>query len=346
MTRSYHVAMSANGSRRDRAAATIATPMVRPIVRRAPRWRGLLVLNYHRIGDPEGQPWDHSLWSASAEALDEQLATLARHAEVIGPEDVEPALRSGRRGRRVMLTFDDGYRDNFELAYPLLRRHGLSATFFLTTGFLDSPFVPWWDEISWMVRNARAAAVPAGGWLDGAETVDLAQPADAIATLVARCKQLPGERVEAFLDHVAGESGSGRCDADASALWVGWEMARQMRDGGMTIGGHTVTHPVLSSVPLERQRQEIDGCAARLRQELGQEMRWFAYPVGGIGTFTEETKDLLRARGVRLAFSFHGGHGRFSRWDPLSVPRVHVGRGHGAELLHAMVLLPRLFARR
>lgn len=338
--------MSANGSRRDRAAATIATPLVKQIVRRAPRWRGLLTLNYHRVGDPEGQPWDHSLWSAREQELDDQLATLAREAEVIGPEDVERALRERRRGRRVMLTFDDGYRDNFELAYPLLRRHGLTATFFLTTGFLDSPFVPWWDEISWMVRNARVDSMPADGWLEGAGALDLSQQDAAIATLVARCKQLPGARVDAFLDHIAQESGSGRCDVDAGELWITWGMARQMRDGGMTIGGHTVTHPVLASVPLDRQREEIDGCAARLKQELGEPMRWFAYPVGARGTFTAQTQQLLRQAGVQLAFSFYGGHGRFSRWDALAVPRVHVGLSHKAELLQAMVLLPRLFARR
>lgn len=337
--------MPAKGSRRDRAAETVARPGIRHLARRAPGWRGLLVLNYHRVGQTTGQPWDHTLWSASAEGLEEHLATLARHAEVIGPDDVESAIRGGGRGRRVMLTFDDGYRDNFDLAYPLLRRYGMSATFFLTTGFLDRPVVPWWDEIAWMVRHASVERMEADGWLDGLRDLDLARCDAAIAELVAACKRLPSERTAAFLDHIAQACGSGRCTTGAQELWMTWDMAREMRKGGMSIGGHTVTHPVLSSISLDSQQEEIDACGERLEEELGEAMRWFAYPVGSAETFTQDTKRVLRERGVRLAFSFYGGHGRFSRWDPLDIPRVHVGQSHGAEMLHAMVLMPGLFAR-
>lgn len=321
-------------------------PGVERIVRRAPGWRGLLVLNYHRVGEHIGQPWDHTLWSANAEALDDHLAMLERHADVIGPEDVERAVQVGSRGRRVMLTFDDGYRDNFDLAYPLLRRHGMSATFFLTTGFIDHPFVPWWDEIAWMVRNARVEQMDLDGWLDGLDVLDLTDRDAAIARLVACYKRLASERTGSFLSHIAQVTGSGRCEAGAEDLWMTWGMAREMRAGGMSIGGHTVTHPVLSSIPLERQEEEIDVCGRRLEEELGDAMRWFAYPVGSAGTFTRDTQQVLRLRGVQLAFSFYGGYGRFSGWDPFDVPRVHVGRSLGAELLRAMVLMPGLFARR
>jgi peptidoglycan/xylan/chitin deacetylase (PgdA/CDA1 family) len=315
-------------------------------VRRAPRWRGVLVLNYHRIGDHAAQPWDHTLWSASAAALDAQLAVLASEAEVIGPGDVEAAMSSGRRGRRVMLTFDDGYRDNFELAYPLLRRHGLTATFFLATGFLDRPHVAWWDELAWMVRRAHADELPPSEWLPSGLALNDATQETAIAAIVARYKSLPSNRAEAFLDDVAAATGSGRCEGgEAGGLWMTWEMAREMYTNGMTIGGHTVTHPVLSQIPPESQEQEISGCAQRLEQELGEPMRWFAYPVGGRETFTADTRRILREHNVQLAFSFYGGLGRFSRWDPLDVPRVHVGRESGPDRLRAMVWLPRVFKR-
>ncbi|MGB2710613.1 MAG: polysaccharide deacetylase family protein, partial [Conexibacter sp.] len=146
-------AAAATISRTDRAAAALDARWLRALLARLPLWRGVLVLNYHRVGDGSATPWDHTLWSATAEGFDAQLTFLARHAEVVGPDDL-PALAAGRRGRRVLLTFDDGYRDNHEIAYPLLRRHGLQATFFLATGFLDRPHVAWWDEIAWMVRHA------------------------------------------------------------------------------------------------------------------------------------------------------------------------------------------------
>jgi peptidoglycan/xylan/chitin deacetylase (PgdA/CDA1 family) len=332
--------------RRDRAAALLARPGISVAARRLPRWRGVLTLNYHRVGDASGQPWDRTLWSATAEAFDAQLAVLARDADVIAPDEVRAAMRSGRRGRRVLITFDDGYRDNWEIAFPLLRRHGLPATFFLATGFLDDPHVAWWDELAWMVRRSAAPELAAGAQL--AAPLSL-RADDHDATIAALCdlyKALPSERAEALLDHVADASGAGRCPPAAAAeLWMTWDMARELHAGGMRIGGHTVSHPLLSRVSPERQQEEIAGCARRLADELGEPMRWFAYPVGSRDAFTAETEGILAAEGVELAFSFYGGWGRFDRWQALDVPRVHVGPHYSPQLVFAALVAPQLFAR-
>jgi peptidoglycan/xylan/chitin deacetylase (PgdA/CDA1 family) len=333
-------------SRRDRLAAGFDRSNIKRLLRRLPGWRGVLTLNYHRVGDPGTCPWDRSLWSASAELFDQQLAVLAAEAEVIGPGEIEAALQGGKPGRRVLVTFDDGYRDNFEIAYPLLRKHGLTATFFLATGFIDEPRIAWWDELAWMVRGSRAQALEAGEWLPRTVPLGVADADAAIATLTAHYKTLRSVCAEAFLDHVALATGSGRCDpGQAAEMWITWDMARELRRGGMTIGGHTVTHPVLARIPAARQQEEIVGCAGRIEQELGEPMRWFAYPVGARDTFTADTRQILARTGARLAFSFYGGHARFSRWDPLDVPRTHVGPELSPELLQAMIWLPGPLAR-
>jgi peptidoglycan/xylan/chitin deacetylase (PgdA/CDA1 family) len=332
-------------SRRDRAAALLSKPPLRGLARRLPRWRGVVVLNYHRVGDSAGQPWDRTLWNADGERFDAQLATLARHAEVIGPEDAVRFARERRPGRRVLLTFDDGYRDNYDVAYPLLRRHGLTATFFPATGFLDSARAAWWDELAWMVRNATRERLPAGDPFP--EALALGPNEDGtIAALTSRYKELDEPDTEPFLAALAAATGAGRCEPSrCRELWMTWEMVRELQAAGMQIGGHTVTHPILARLSLERQREEIDGCAERLEQELGRPMRWFAYPVGARDSFTAQTKRILEERGVQLAFSFYGGFGAYARWNALDVPRIHVGASHGPELLQAMVWLPRLLAR-
>ena len=331
-------------SKSERAAAALDGRWARALLARLPAWRGVLVLNYHRIGDPTGQPFNRELWSATATGFDEHVAFLSRHADVVGPGDL-PSLAARRRGRHVMLTFDDGYRDNYELAYPLLRRHGLTATFFLATGFLDRPHVAWWDEIAWMVRHAERDELAGGRWLPGVTPLRSTEER-AVTTLVERFKTLPGEQTEEFLDWIAEGTGTGRCGAEhAAGMWLTWEEVREMRAGGMTIGGHTVAHPVLARLTTAEQEREITGCARRLHEELGEEMRWFSYPVGSRDSFAAETRTILRATGVALAFSFYGGHARFGTWDPLDVPRVYVGMGLDRRLLHAMVRAPALFAR-
>ncbi len=216
-------------SRRDRAAAVLARPGVRKLARRLPRWRGVVTLNYHRIGDSAGQPWDRTLWNADAETFDRQLATLAQHADVVTPEEIPRLLRDNRPGRRVLLTFDDGYRDNYEIAFPLLRRHRLCATFFLATDFLDRARAAWWDELAWMVRGATSTAIPGGEWLP--DSLPLGPEENmTISTLIGRYKTLPGKDAERFLEYVAGATGAGRCDPAASAnLWMTWDMARELQ---------------------------------------------------------------------------------------------------------------------
>lgn len=333
-------------SRTDRAARLLDGAAPRALLRRLPTWRGLLVLNYHRVGDPTGQPWDRTLWSATAERFDEQLAVLARETDVVAIDDVE-RLRVDGRGRHVLITFDDGYRDNHEVAFRLLRAHRLPATFFLTTGFLDRPHAAWWDEIAWMTRNATARAVPADEWLEA--PVELGEgeaAARAAATLTRVYKRLPAARTDAYVDFLAAATGAGRCPADAVAeTWMTWEMARELRDGGMAIGGHTVTHPLLARLSRAEQERELSGCAERLRAELDQPMRWFSYPVGSPDAFDDQTVSLLRERQVELAFAFSGGYASGGDWDPLRIPRVHVGPLIDGVRLRAMLRLPQLFAR-
>lgn len=309
-----------------------------------PSWHGVLVLNYHRVGRGEGTPWDHDLWSATAEAFDAQVADVARGAEVVGPEDL---LRGGmrKRGRRVMFTFDDGYRDNYELAFPVLCAHGVPATFFVVTGFMDRGTTAWWDEIAWMVRTAEPGrAIGAGAHLAHPVARTDGDTEAVVKQLVARYKELSGDATNAYLDHLGHALETGRCPDDPGH-WMTWDMAREMQAAGMAIGGHTVTHPVLARLPVEEQRAEVRGCGERLREELGGPMRWFSYPVGSQTSFTPETQRIVAAEGVEVAFSFYGGVGRPTLDRLLDVRRVHVGPHMTPSLLRATIHAPRLFAR-
>jgi peptidoglycan/xylan/chitin deacetylase (PgdA/CDA1 family) len=306
-------------SRRDAVAAALQRSGLGALLRIAPAWRGLVVLNYHRIGTPGDGPFDPALWTATAEDFDAQVAFLAREFDVIGPDDAASAARR-RDGRRVLVTFDDGYRDNVTTALPILRRHGATATFFLTTGFLDAARLAWWDEIAWMTGGRDTAG------------------------LVDRAKQLPGGTVERFLDDLGARTGTGRAPASAAAgTWMTWDEARTMAAAGMHVGGHTVNHPILARLDPAAQRAEILGCKARLEAELGGPMRWFSYPNGDPGSYDAHTRAALAEAGVELAFAFDGGfHGR-GRFDPYAVPRIAAGPSTGHDRFAATVTLPQLF---
>jgi peptidoglycan/xylan/chitin deacetylase (PgdA/CDA1 family) len=327
-------------SKGDQAAALLERTRVGAVLRRRPPWHGVLILNHHRVGD--GTRWEtgRDVWSGTAAQLDEQLTFLARHFDLIGPHDLDAAL-ADPRGRAVAITFDDGYRECYDVAFPILRSHGASALFFLTTGFLDGLRGAWWDEVTWMVSRSDRTRLGADAWLPS--PLDIAEPSRATSTaeLVARYKTLPGDRAEAFLDHLGEVTGSGRRDpAETRDAWLTWDMVREMQAAGMAMGGHTVNHPVLARHDAEVQRAEIAGSAGRIAAETGTAPRSLSYPDGVRGSFDETTKALLADCGLRYGFSNYGGVARAGRTDARDVPRISLGHSMTRERFRAIATLP------
>jgi peptidoglycan/xylan/chitin deacetylase (PgdA/CDA1 family) len=331
-------------SKRERLATFLARTGLGSVVRSLGGWRGVVALNYHRIGNPSESPFHPGLFSATQDMFDEHLRFLSRHLDVVRPDDITSGL--DRRGRYLLITFDDGYRDNYDRAFPVLRAHGVPATFFVTTGFLGRARVSWWDEIAWMVGRSRRDTMPAGPDLPARLGLTPLHRAETTSELLRVFKTLPADRTEGFLDFVATATGSGRCpDAEASALWMTWDMVRELGDSGMVIGGHTVDHAIMSRLSPDAQERQIRGCAEDLRAQAQMRMRFFSYPVGLPGTFSQHTRACLRACGVELAFGASGGFEHVMGFDPLDFRRTNVTLATSKHLIAAMATLPRLFAR-
>jgi len=314
-------------------------------LRHAAPWSGVLCLNYHRIGSGAESVFDRGLWSADEESFDAQVRFLCSHFDVVAPPDLDGILKR-RRGRHVLITFDDGYRDNYTAAFPILKSHGAVATFFVATGFIDDPALPWWDEIAWMVRTSTKGGLPASRWLAGPVPFDDPDREAAVRTCLRAFKSMPAADHAEYLEHLAGATGSGRCpDGPGATLWMTWEMLREMRSAGMTIGGHTVNHPVLARLPQPAQRDEIVACGRRLAEELGEPMRYFSYPVGGLDAFDAGTRACLRDTGVHYAFSYYGGYRTFDDWDDMDVRRIAIESELKRRALRAIATLPWLFGR-
>jgi len=310
----------------------------------APTWQGLLTLNYHRIGHPDDSPFDHGLWSSTHEEFARQVAYLAKNFDVVGIDDLDDVLKK-RSGRHVMITFDDGYRDNYELAFPILRQHRTPATFFLTTGFLDQPKIAWWDEIAWMVHTSTRSGLDRNVWT--IQPVDFTTPGsqDAINVLLSVRKSLKQMEADDYLDFLADATGSGRCPGHlAEQMWMTWDMVREMQIAGMGFGGHTVNHPVLTSCPPDDQDREIAECLARIESELREAITAFSYPVGSPAAFDEISRVCLQSRGCRWAFSYYGQYVSSGRFDRYDLPRVAIESDMSFGEFRSIVGLPQLFA--
>jgi peptidoglycan/xylan/chitin deacetylase (PgdA/CDA1 family) len=308
-----------------------------------PARSGIICLNYHRIGNPNKAEHDRGLFSATADDFDAQVGYVKSHFDIVSPDDLDICRR--KSGRYALITFDDGYLDNYDVAFPILRRHGAVATFFISTGFLDCPRLPWWDEVAWMVRQSARTAIDLRPWLDRPVVFDEPDRENAVRALLRRYKALPSDVTDQYLCAIGNATGTRRRtpEDNVDGVWMTWDMVREMRAAGMSVGGHTVSHPVLSRMPRERQLQEIEGCGRRIVEELGESMAYFSYPVGGPQAFNDDTRSCLRQAGVRYAFSYHGGVTQFDQWDCYDVRRSAVECDMSFDLFRARLALPQVF---
>jgi peptidoglycan/xylan/chitin deacetylase (PgdA/CDA1 family)/CelD/BcsL family acetyltransferase involved in cellulose biosynthesis len=311
----------------------------------ARRWRGVMALTYHRIGEPRGSLFDHGLWSASEEQFDSQVRLLKKNFDVINTSELDSAV-THPRGRYVLITFDDGYRDNYERAFKILMSHRATATFFVTTGFIDSPRLPWWDEIAWMVRTSRQAAVDVAPYRPSPIPLDTPDRERAVRALLRIYKSIPSRDTGAYLETLSRTTGSGRYGSGGiESLWMTWDMLREMQAKGMVIGGHTVDHTILARMDPATQRSQIAGCAMRLHAELGTVMDSFSYPVGQRHDFNQATRNCLKECGVKYAFSYYGGIRSAADWDQYDIRRIAVESDISFDQFRAITLLPGIFGR-
>lgn len=301
-------------------------------------WRGLLILNYHRIGSPTDRD-DPDLFSCTLDDLDRQVRLLGDRFELVAAGAVDLDLE--RPARRVAITVDDGYRDQL-LAARVLESHRVPGTFFICTGYVDDPRPAWWDEIAWLLRDPLPE-LPAAPWLPGGAPAGGAVQ-EVRRSVNAAYKRTAGDEGEALLDRLAEVAGRSRLPVEGAVeQWMGWDDVRALRAAGMEVGAHTVTHPVLATLSELRQREEIEGSLVRLRAELQEQVDTFSYPVGARASFDHSTVGLLRELGVRRAFSFYGGINR-GAVDRHDVRRAGVFQAHDPAVVVAMASLPAVLA--
>lgn len=311
------------------------------------QWNGVVVFNYHRIGDASKSKFDRALFSATQEVFENQVRFLKQNFDVIGVNDLQQALHDPT-SQSVLITFDDGYLDNYEVAFPVLQQLDATALFFITSGYLDDRALSWWDETAWMIRSTELQQLD---WpeifSDPLSLDDAPQIQSAIHKVLLKLKSLPEELVSDFLDTLGTVVGTGRCPhKDADKLWMSWDMVREMDQAGMGIGGHTVTHPVLANCGSERQLHEIETSKRRVEEELGHAITAFSYPVGQQDSFTYETQAILQEVGYLWGFSFYGGYCPAMRFEQFDLKRMPVEQRLDSNLFQSIARLPQIFARK
>lgn len=201
----------------------------------------------------------------------------------------------------VVVTTDDGYRDFYETAYPILTKYRIPAILYITTGYLDRECWLWVDRVVYCVRNCRRREIELS--VAGDEPLRLHVPnsiagANALAQLLKEhLKTLDVASREAKLAELE-EATQVKPPKVFPAEFepCSWDEIREMAQGGIEIGAHTVTHPILSTIEdPARLHFEVLESKRRIEQELQLPVRHFAYPNGLWHDFNAPALSVARA---------------------------------------------------
>lgn len=294
------------------------------LLSRLPARNTLLVLNYHRVGNAEEDLFDPSIFSATAEQFDNQIAYLKRHLSLVTLDEalefIEGTSKEKTSRCRALITFDDGYLDNYEIAFPILRSHGVQGVFFLVTSMVGSCHVPWWDHVAYLMKTAKTRRFSLSYPTKIDVNIDKYGLPESLSAVLQSYKHPDNSDPARFIRELEEASG-GEEPPKPMRRFLNWDEAREMSRGGMAIGSHTHSHIALNLLEPERQHEELSLSRAILKEQLGVEADVLAYPLGHKGSYTEQTAKIAKELGYRAAFSHHGGMNLQGETYPFDVKR-------------------------
>ncbi|MBE0683509.1 MAG: polysaccharide deacetylase family protein [Anaerolineales bacterium] len=293
----------------------------------------LTVLNYHRIDDPNRHGFDSFKPNVSARREDfaQQMDYLMRWFKVVSIQEIVRWLdgKSILPSHAALITFDDGYADNFLNAYPILKERNLPAVVFLTSGHIqnDAPF--YWDLVAYCFYHTPQDTIifPDGHqehWNNKTEKDRVS------SNLIEKLKILPDDEKTAWIARLPELLNVSIQKGYFKSLMMNWDQIREMNKNGIDFGGHTINHPILTRVSLRRAEDEIAGSRTRIEDELGKPILGFAYPNGGKADFNQEIEHLTANSGYRVAFTLLNGPTSFGEamQNPYAIRRVFISHKH------------------
>lgn len=342
------------------AGLTAALRSLRRCVRRDQR---LLILVYHRVHEPHRGKLSFlsETLAVSPARFDAQMGFLSRHYRVMPLAEALRSLDEASASAKdaVVITFDDGYRDNLTDALPALSRYELPATIFVATDHIGTGTLTWFDRLVPLLETLdlaalrqRAAALLSpeiDGLIERYLAGSVAERKVAVNLLSEVLKRLPEERkrelLAAFVTSARvpvardGEGGEGQAQ-----LMLDWAEMRAMTEARIDFGSHTCSHPIMTRIPPGDLAREIADSKRAIEAELGIPCVFFAYPNGRAEDCPERIGEMLAAQGYAAACAnVHGFNDAAT--DRMMLRRLPIG-DYGVGLFALLLEFWLIFGRR
>jgi len=263
------------------------------------------VVNFHRIieDNQNGFLFKSHTIHHHVKLFEREMAFINKWFNIISMDELIDQIKKKKNFDKptMAITFDDGYRDNYTLAYPILKKYDLPAIIYLVSGLIGTSQRAWLDEVDFALLNTKENKLKFPSLL-GEKTLNILSTQDkqkANILIGEKLKRVENESKFKLIDELFDRLKVKRnIYSENDRVMMNWEEAKEMSDNKISFGAHTVSHPILTQLPLDEAKKEISTSKQVIEKELNTPVNHFAFPNGSSLDFNEE----LRKYCVKLGF--------------------------------------------
>jgi peptidoglycan/xylan/chitin deacetylase (PgdA/CDA1 family) len=249
------------------------------------------IIPYHMIVDEPNGFYPET----STADFEKQIAHLVKNYRIISLDEIVERVKNKKSLRRcVAITFDDGFRNNYEKAYPILKKYDVPATIFLTTGYIDSGTAPWFIKLRFLFMQTAKTHfnLSHNGTNISLPMNTISEKIAASDRAMAYLKNCHDQDRLPLLDRLCEELGVSTFGLND--LMLTWDQIKEMAAHKISFGAHTISHPILSRISIEIAERESLNSKNTIEEEIGKTVTSFAYPFGKKSQYTPQIFPILQ----------------------------------------------------
>jgi peptidoglycan/xylan/chitin deacetylase (PgdA/CDA1 family) len=260
----------------------------------------VVILLYHQISPDQ----DNLFFTkpVSPQSFEKQLEDFSRTYELLPLDKLAYYIQQRKPlpKKALAITLDDGYKDNYLYAYPILKKYHAPATVFLATGHIGMDRLFWYNKVQYIIHATCLVEADVDG-LGKFRMQYRKNKLKASSVVVERLKRMPEREKNSLVEKLADALRVNIPDGLGKEFVLSWDEVREMSSDGIAFGAHTVSHPILTNLPLEQAKWEIAQSKKDIEERLGQPVTAFAYPNGGHRDFNTHIANLVKESGFLYA---------------------------------------------
>ena len=306
--------------------------------------KAVYITAYHKIIDVPDfwhYSYDPELVSANSKSFNDQVRIAKKYFDLRTFENID----APHKKPRFIITFDDGHKDNYEIAYPILRNSSACAVFYVSTDYIGTDKLFWFESIAYRILNADIGEYQLNGTKLNL-TNSRSERESIVEKLLCQLKSEANDKRISLLLEIENIPVN-RKEPAVEMPEIGnltWDQVREMAEHGMEIGSHSVTHPVLSKLTDQQLKTEIVQSKNKIEEIIDKKVRSIAYPVGGKSDYDKRVEQYTRDAGYDYGLTYISGINKSIRKGDTGLLRLHVERYTSLARYKAMLAFPTIFA--